>query len=368
MSNRIKVLQCISSTGFYGADSWVWALGNQLDRNIVRNDLLVTTEENAKDLEVSAQFRRQCGEVFELHLKHKLDFLVLRGIVKLIKERKIDIIHTHNYKSDLLGLLAARITGIKCLITPHGYDDPENTKLRFYNSIDKRILRYADALAPLSPQLLEECDKANVEKTKIRFIQNGVDLTEVDAIRNSVSKSESETKKIGYIGQFISRKNIYDIIDIFKRLCDIMPKLELYLIGDGEERGNLEKYADGNTKIKFLGFRSDRLELLRQLDLFLMTSKLEGIPRCLMEASAMGVPIAAYNIPGVDKLIAHGETGLLADYKDLQQMVEHSKCLLTNISLRNRIISNARANIEKNFSSKRMASEYIDLYQSLVNA
>ena len=68
--------------------------------------------------------------------------------------------------------------------------------------------------------------------------------------------------------------------------------------------------------IHFLGFRNDRLELLSQFDLFVMASSDEGIPRCLMEAIAMDIPVAAYNISGIDQLVMHEKTGLLAKYGD----------------------------------------------------
>lgn len=79
--------------------------------------------------------------------------------------------------------------------------------------------------------------------------------------------------------------------------------VRLIIIGDGSKRIELENYAkslDLSSKIEFLGYRDDRLRLLKEIDLFCMTSSLEGIPRCMMEAMAMEIPVAAYNIPGVD--------------------------------------------------------------------
>ena len=174
-------------------------------------------------------------------------------------------------------------------------------------------------------------------KSKIKYIRNGVDLDEVEVIRasatSSVEKSSVEkdetVKRIGFIGQITRRKNVFDILDVFETLHSKHGNLELVLLGDGEQREELQQYADqleSGASVKFLGFQDNRLEWLKTFDIFVITSTLEGIPRCLMEAMAMGVPAAAYDIPGVDQLIIHGETGLLAPLGDKQALAEY--CLL----------------------------------------
>ena len=113
----------------------------------------------------------------------------------------------------------------------------------------------------------------------------------------------------------ISRKNIVDILDVFDQLHHKHPNTRLILLGDGDSRASLEIHREtlnSHKNIEFLGFRDDRLSLLKSFDLFVMTSTLEGIPRCLMEATAASIPVAAYNIPGIDQLISHQKTGLLA--------------------------------------------------------
>ena len=98
-----------------------------------------------------------------------------------------------------------------------------------------------------------------------------------------------------------------------------------------------------------------------------MCSSLEGIPRCLMESMAMGVPVAAYDIPGVDQLLEHNKTGLLASPGNKQQLEQCCKQLLWNETLANEISKNAADFINENFSARRMAQEYTELYLKLVN-
>lgn len=372
-NKKINILEFICSTGFYGAERWILALAKHLPRDWVRCDLAITLENDSNDLDLIKKYRQECGEAFEVPMSHRFDITVVNRLVKLIKQRDIDIIHTHGYKSDILGLLAARKAGIKNITTPHGYDDPDLLKLKLFNWLGSKSMQFATAVAPLSPQLVKDSKRAGVKQDKIHYIQNGVDLSEVDAQRQKEnpfknSSENSSEKRIGFIGQMISRKNIFNILDIFNELATEKESVRLILVGDGELRSELEAYSEklsNRKKIDFLGFRQDRLELLQSFDLFVMTSKLEGIPRCLMEACAMGIPVAAYNIPGIDQLVTHEATGLLADPGDKKTLKSYWEKLLFDKVFAQTLAENARNNVNEHYSAQRMANEYIDLFKKL---
>ncbi len=371
---RINVLQFICPTGFYGAERWILALARNLDSERIQCGLVVTREENTTDLELVTHYRNECstvGEVFEIPMSSRLDTGVVKRLSRLVKDRRIDIIHTHGYKSDILGIIAARIAGIKCIVTPHGFENASDLKLRLYIWLGCKAMHFADRVAPLSPQIVSDVQKHGIQDQKITYIQNGVDLSEIELLAESRTAQRIKDGKlrIGFIGQMISRKNIQDILDIFNMLCKKYDNLELQLLGDGEQREDLNRYAatlDLGDKIRFLGFQNNRLEYLANFDLFVMTSTLEGIPRCLMEAMAMGVPAAAYDIPGVDQLIINNETGLLARPGDKKSLAQSWENLLFDPELSSQLADNARAYVHNHYSAKRMANEYVDLYEELL--
>ena len=370
MTRKLNVLQFICPTGFYGAERWILALANHLDSQEIRCDLAVTRETDSPDLEVVKKYATDEGQAFEIPMSHRFDFGVISRLCKLIKERQIDIIHTHGYKSDILGLIAAKKTGIISLSTPHGFENADDWKLRLYIKLGCISLKYFSHVAPLSKQLCRDMEELGIPSDKVTYIQNGVDLKEVDHIRNTYKVPEENTqeKRIGFVGQMISRKNIFDILDIFESLSQKHSNLRLILLGDGEERIALEEYAktlSSSKNIEFLGFRQDRLELLKSFDLFVMTSTLEGIPRCLMETMAMGIPVAAYNIKGIDQLVQHEETGLLATLGDKQTLEEYWQKILFNQELSDKLSEKAREYVLRHFSAQRMASEYTQLFQQL---
>lgn len=367
---KMRVLQFITPAGFYGAERWVLALANNIDRQRVTCDLAVTRESDHQDLTVAEVYPQEAGAVHYLEMSGRFDFRVVSQLCRVIRERRIDVIHTHGYKSDILGLLAAKKTGIACVSTPHGFPGKVNLKLSTFIKIGTHMLRYFDAVAPLSEELVNDVAKARVTRHKIRFIRNGVDLTEVDAVLASLSREDhlGPAQKIGYIGQMIPRKGLADLISAFDTLYQENQALTLELVGDGSQREELEAQArtlPSSDAIQFAGFRSDRLEILRSFSLFVMTSSLEGIPRCLMEAMAAGVPVVAYDIPGVDQLVQHAKTGMLAPHGDKKALADCCRQVLYDPELAASLAKAARKHVEETYSGARMAREYESLFFEL---
>lgn len=370
-SGTLNVLQFICPTGFYGAERWILALARNLPRDTTQCHLAVTLEDDSRDLELVKEYRKQgLGEAFEVPMAHRFDLSVVGKLADLIRANQIHVIHTHGYKSDILGLLAARRAGIPCVTTPHGFENAADLKLRMFIWAGCKAMARADRVVPLSRQLVADCRLAGVPVERTTYIQNGVDLSEVEEERERPRPATTKTR-IGFIGQLISRKNVHDLLDVFNTLHRERHDIELLLLGDGDARVELEAYSytlSSRDDIHFLGFRDDRLELLHSFDLFVMTSTLEGIPRCLMEACAMGIPVAAYNIPGIDQLIRHEETGLLAPLKDKNDLATQWRRLLDEESTAARLASAAQEYVHQHYSAARMADEYHELFKELLNS
>jgi glycosyltransferase involved in cell wall biosynthesis len=369
--NPMNVLQFIVPVGFYGAERWILALVNNSDSEKVLHDLVVTSESSNQDLKIIQEYPTGHGETHVINMKSRVDIAVIAQLCNIINDRKIDVIHTHGYKSDILGLIAAKKTGIKCISTPHGFGQPNDFKLKMFIKLGLFCLKFFNKVVPLSIQLKNECLAVGVPEKKISYIQNGVDLTEVEQYRKTKQpKKTTDKKTIGFIGQMIPRKNIKDLLDIFEAIYHQVPNIELQILGDGESRKEMETYAKTLASfddIRFLGFRYDRMEYLKQFDIFAMTSEDEGIPRCLMEAMGMELAVAAYDIPGIDQLVTHNETGLLANFGDKDTLTRYWVELLTDDDKSRHLASNAKEFVDENFSGQRMAREYLALYDQLVH-
>lgn len=370
---RPRVLHFICSTGFYGAEKWVLALANNLDRDKIDSELVVTREPQNTGLQLTKAFRDLQMPAHELQMSGRFDLRVVNSLVKLIRKRNIDILHTHGYKSDIIGVIAAKLAKIKCISTPHGFEKTDDWKLHQFIRLGCRTFRYFDLVVPLSIELCNDVRKFGVPENKIVYIRNGVDLTPIvfrrpSEYRSSAGQSEA-ARTVGFIGQLIGRKNVSDLLEVFNIIAEDNPEVRLVLLGDGDSRAACEDHASRlptHKQIHFAGFQNQPLEHLATFDLFVMTSTLEGIPRCLMESMALGVPVAAYDIPGVDQLIEHGKTGLMAPLGDKEALVKCWRELLWNDDVADQISQNAAKHIHDKFSARRMAVEYTELYTQLV--
>lgn len=372
----IRALQFICPTGYYGAERWITALANNADPDTVVHALAVTDEPGSADLELCAAFDAMGLEVHRIAMGHRFDVRAIGRLAALLRRERIDVLHTHGYKSDLIGSAAARLAGVASVCTPHGFENAQDLKLRAFIALGKRSFRFFDRVAPLSRPLCRDVARAGVPEARIRYIANGVDLK---AIRASFPSGEARTRPstdndrgrtVGFVGQLISRKNLPDLVDAYERLADAHEGLRLVLVGDGEERASLERRLAASShgaRVELRGFVSDAVPHYADFDLFVMTSSLEGIPRCLMEAMTIGVPVVAYDIAGVDQLVVHERTGLLAPFGDVAALAACCERLLGDEALAGELVDNARRHVEERFSAARMAREYEALYHEMLD-
>ena len=367
---KTKVLQFICPTGYYGAERWITALVKSLDQNQFESHLCITLEDDSAT-DIVSHCDNYCEKIHTIGMKSKFDPSVVSKLVRILKDHDIDVIHTHGYKSDIIGIIAGKLAGVKTVCTPHGFENTTEFKLRTYMWLGGKTFNHFDVVCPLSPQI--ELDLLNiygVKPAKIQLINNGVDLSEVvQAIDGLASVHNNAPFTIGYIGQLISRKNITSMLEAFSYFLLKHPTAQLVLIGDGEERHRLEDLADQlgiASNVRFLGFLDDRLKYLPTFNTFALTSSLEGIPRCLMEAMAANTCVTAYNIPGVDQLITHGKTGLSYPLNDSSALAEGWHQLAQDHTLQQTLGKAGQAFVQENYSAQGMATHYQRLYAELL--
>lgn len=370
-------MQFICPTGYYGAERWITALANNTDSTIVTQSLVVTIEPGESELELPRVFAGLGLAAHGVRMGHKFDIRAIFRLKRLLVAERIDVLHTHGYKSDLIGIVAARMAGVSCVCTPHGFENTSDLKLRAFIALGNLSFRFFDRVVPLSRPLCKDVAAAGVPGKRISYIANGVDLKDIEQRRHALGCSQtvstnnkgSGVMTLGFVGQMIGRKNVGDIIDMFEDLSAEHKQLRLLLIGDGEQRETLERKAAATIcaeRIEFRGFVADAIPYYFELDAFVMTSSLEGIPRCLMEAMIAGVPVVAYDIPGVDQLVSHDRTGFLAPFGDKAELLTLCERVLFEPDVGLRLATGARSYVEEHHSAGRMAQEYTTLYQELV--
>lgn len=368
-SERLRVLHLGNPTGLYGAERWILALAKNLPRTRVESWVAVIKDSP----ELAAPLCREAEHVgIQTHVftsYGKLSLSAIRQIRQFIREKRIDVVHTHGYKTDILGTLAACGTPCKTVATPHGWSVNAGRALKLYEFLDRIMFIFIDAVVPLSRDLLAGLERIPGPRRRLHLIQNGVDLSDVDAaVTYPVESTGREgSQVIGYVGQLIARKRVDTLVRAFHRL-EISDR-RLLVIGEGPQRSELEDLAGElgeRERIDFMGFREDRLRLMRGLDFFVLPSELEGIPRCLMEAMASGVAVVASDIPGNRDLVRHEATGLLFRTGDDVDLARQMVRLAENPRLRDRLAESGRRHVRETYSAEGMAAHYLTLYEKLV--
>lgn len=369
--NKLNILQLGSPTGLFGAERWILALVKYLDKSKINVTIGAIKDDPVLEVPLCKESSSMgiSTNIFESFGKFNL--ACVKQIRKFIIEHHVDILHSHGYKQDIIALLACKNTKCKIVSTPHGWSKKTDLKLIIYETINRLIFPFFDAVVPLSKELYNSCSKIPFLKKKLYLIENGVDIDEIkktDHIADEVLKlKESGAFIIGYIGQLIKRKGL----DILLRALKDIPitNWHLFLVGEGDEKANLMKMAKEfniDKQVHFTGFKKDRLSYLKGFDVFVLPSTLEGIPRCLMEAGAMGKAMIASNIPGCTEIVKNYETGLLFSMGDNTSLKKTLLKLLQKKDLRHVICSKASTLVEEKFSAKRMAKEYEDLYFGII--
>lgn len=363
-------MQLGSPSGLYGAERWILALIKYLDPQQVVSVVGVIKDDPSQDAKLCQEAKALGFQTIEFEAHGRVNFSIIQQLRKYLVYEKIDILHTHFYKTDIIGLLATRGISCKIISTPHGWSKNIDFKLWCYEMLDRMAFPFMDAVAPLSEDLYQPLKKIPGLAKKLQLIINGVDLSEVcssNTINSDVLASKNSGKFIlGYIGQLIPRKGLEVLLKALTNVKNV--DWELYLVGEGEQKGELQELCQNMgiaDSVHFVGFRQDRLEFLRGFDVFVLPSRLEGIPRCLMEAMATRVPVVASDIPGCRDLITNMENGLLFPPEDEKTLALTLDKLIAGKIHRQSLVSNGRRIVLEKFSAQRMAEEYLDLYTRL---
>jgi len=153
-------------------------------------------------------------------------------------------------------------------------------------------------------------------------------------------------KRIGYFGRLRKYKSVEHLITAFAQLLQNDAKLELHIIGDGDDRQRLEKYVAKlgiQFHVHFHGFipEEKKAPLLQTMNFIVNTSSKEGWGLTVVEANACGIPVIAANVPGLRDSVIDGKTGVLYEYGNLEMLRLKMKQLLDSVSFRNTLRENA---------------------------
>jgi glycosyltransferase involved in cell wall biosynthesis len=292
--------------------------------------------------------------------------MVLRT-AKLFRRLKPDVVHTHQLATLLYGGAAARLLRVPVVIhTEHGR---ERYCTRFQTRVLGRIAgSFCDIFYCLTADMANEVKAAAVVTgRKVRVIQNGIDMSaftepvfDGDVVRRSLGVP-AEAPLVGTVGRLTEVKRQDVLIRAFAAARQKYPAARLVLVGDGPLLADLRALAAElgvADAVHFAGYQQHSGPWLKAMDVFALTSRSEGMPQAVIEASVMGLPVVASHVGGLPEVIEDGVTGILFQAGDDAAVAAALVDLIADPQRRAKMGAAARARVEARFDVRRMAGEY----------
>ncbi|MFQ5454088.1 MAG: glycosyltransferase family 4 protein, partial [Candidatus Zixiibacteriota bacterium] len=308
-----------------------------------------------------------------------IDYLRVPRCMKIVhsilKDLECDLVHTHGYFADIVAIPAARALGIPCMSTCHGFIS-YNRKLRFYNLLNKIVLRLSLRVISVSESLKDNLIQNGIKEYRICTITNAIQTNDRDA--SKISKIRKRTRVavnlndddfvVGYIGRLSEEKGIKHLIDAINKTLKSKLPVKLLIIGDGPQKGELLNYVKGKGVegiVSLTGFQADIESWIPAFDVFVLPSMTEGTPMVLLETMAFGVPVIATRVGGIPQIIKSGSNGILVSPGSADEIKSALYKLYRDENLRIRMGEDGKKTVKEKYSMKewmsRVESEYFKL-------
>jgi len=363
----MKILHLRSSGGFYGAERVILGLVQQLNGLGCENHVVCIKNSKNPHVELidkAAEAGIMAGSV---ECKGVFDRRTVKDIKAYILDHGIQILHCHDYKATVFGLLASRGLRLKRIATNHLWDKI-NFKLWVYERMEGVLYNFFDRVVCVSDPIAKTVRPFVLNKKKVQVIPNGIDVKNFSVERKAQSVEEKPDFMIGIVGRLVPQKGHRVFINVMKKLHDEFPNLKCIFVGEGFERENLESLIQnaGLTQtIKIVGEQPDMPSVYAALDMLVMPSLEEGLPMVLLEAMSAGLPVVATRVGAIPSVVENGINGMLVDPNDSDGLYLAIKDVLSNPEKMNQFSAAAKRTVELQYSSGVMASKYLDVYRNL---
>jgi len=293
-------------------------------------------------------------------IKHNIDFSrspyspkvfkSLQQMEKLLKEIQFSLVHVHTPVAAFVTRLACQRTNTHpVLYTAHGFHFYKGAPLKnwlLYYNMEKLAAHWTDGLITMNEEDYKAAQKFKLRRNgKVFFVPGvGVDIANLEQRIASIDRSEKRKELrlsvdiavIITVGELNANKNHIQALKALSKLTKT--NFHYLIVGNGESEQKLKKAVDElmlQDKVSFLGFRRDVPELLTASDVFILTSRREGLPKAVLEAMAVGLPIIATDVRGNRDLVKSGENGYLVPLDDVETTSQVIKKLISSPELRN---------------------------------
>lgn len=282
------------------------------------------------------------------------------------------VVHTHMDYANIVGAWAARLDRVPSVAHIHGNEGCKYGQL-VYRAAYRSIVSNATIVA---------CGQGIADEFRRRtgldplVVHNGIGLSRFDASQPTDGRLRrelgipSDSVLVGTVGRLDWKKDYPRLLRVAQRVTQRLGHVYFVAAGDGPLQDKLKDMKDEfglSDRFRFLGFRSDVPQLLREFDIFVSTSPAEGLPLSVLEASASGCPVVATDVRGINEVVERGQTGFLISPDQEEKLATRIMELARHPQLRRRMGEAGRARVEQHFSLSMMVANIADLYGQSAN-
>ncbi|NOY53150.1 MAG: glycosyltransferase family 4 protein [Deltaproteobacteria bacterium] len=353
--------------------------------NSSKVEVLVTYIRQPEDREFRiADMARQLGiDYVDFVDRNLLDRKCIGSLRRVVRQRRITLVHTHDDKTLLYGaLLKYLVPGLRIMHTCHShaeYDRESFAKtvayLRFL--FRKRFIlwlmkRHALPILTISEDTRQRLIRGGLKENDVQVLYNGIDIASWSrSLAEPVLRKELNLAKgdllVGTVARITYDKDLPTFFEVVRQVTARMPNVKFVVVGDG--LGNELEKAKSDAAgmglghvVHFTGHRTDLSDIYASFDLFLMTSRTEGLPNTILEAMALEVPVVSTDVGGIPEVVLGHETGLLCPAGDTASLADAVTELLQRPQLRSRMGRMARQRIQNRFNFRKRVQQLEAIY------
>jgi glycosyltransferase involved in cell wall biosynthesis len=374
----IRVLELRSVRGTGGGPEKTILCGAALaDRR--RFAITVCYLRDARDASFEVARRPEVAglDYVEIVEQHSVDVGVWPQLRGLVRERQIDIVHAHEYKTDLLAWMLSSTERVIPLATVHGWTGHSRRERWLYYPADKRLLVRYPQLVAVSSEIRNELVRHGASPRRVAVVLNGVDAaafrrdrTREADVRRALNLRTDDVV-IGAVGRLEPQKRFDLLLEAFARLYDARPSLRLVVAGDGSLRTALVGKAEHlglSSVCRFLGHREDVRDLHHAFDFFVQSSEYEGTPNAVLEAMALETPVVATAAGGTAEVLRDDVDGIVVPVGDAAALHHAIERALGDPAATLRRVHAARQRVETDLSFEVRTRRLESIYDELAGA
>jgi len=299
-----------------------------------------------------------------------------RRFISFLKTHRIEIVHSHDFYSNIFGMTGSALAGIRGRIASKR--ETMGTRTLAQRIVERTAFRLAHAVVANAAAVKEQLIEEGMRDDKIAVIHNGIDLTRFhqngdagEALRRLNLETILDRAVITMVANFEYRiKDHPMLLRAAQRVIRNVPEAVFIIAGEGILREETERVAAElglKESCLFIGRCASVPDLLRASDICVLSSQAEGFSNSILEYMAAGRPVVATDVGGASEAILEGRTGHLVKAGDDQTMAERIISLLRDPDRRSAMGRNGRQLVEERFSCDKRLSNTSALYQRMLN-